>query len=122
MKKASAGYLDELPTSATRATLLPRPEWEEKVLKICRESGVGAQFGGKYLVHDVRVIRARAMRLRVPVAIGVSCSATATSRPRSRPRHLPRRAGEEPRASCRPRLPRCPRPWTSTSTRHGQGA
>ena len=50
-------------------------EWEEKVLKICRESGVGAQFGGKYLVHDVRVIRAPRHAASCPVAIGVSCSA-----------------------------------------------
>lgn len=59
VKKASAGYLDGLPTSGNEGGRCFRDlEWEEKVLKICRESGIGAQFGGKYLVHDVRVIRA----------------------------------------------------------------
>ena len=76
VKKASAGYLDELPTSGNEGGRCFRDlEWEEKVLKICRESGVGAQFGGKYLVHDVRVIRAPRHAASCPVAIGVSCSA-----------------------------------------------
>ena len=76
VKKASAAYLDELPTSGNEGGRCFRDlEWEEKVLKICRESGVGAQFGGKYLVHDVRVIRAPRHAASCPVAIGVSCSA-----------------------------------------------
>ena len=76
VKKASAGYLDELPTSGNEGGRCFRDlEWEEKVLKICRQSGVGAQFGGKYLVHDVRVIRAPRHAASCPVAIGVSCSA-----------------------------------------------
>ena len=76
VKKASAGYLDELPTSGNEGGRCFRDlEWEEKVLKICRESGVGAQFGGKYLVHDVRVIRAPRHAASCPVGIGVSCSA-----------------------------------------------
>ena len=76
VKKASAGYLDELPTSGNEGGRCFRDlEWEEKVLKICRESGVGAQFGGKYLVHDVRVIRAPRHAASCPVAIGVSGSA-----------------------------------------------
>ena len=45
------------------------------MLKICRESGVGAQFGGKYLVHDVRVIRLPRHAASCPAGIGVSCSA-----------------------------------------------
>ena len=45
------------------------------MLRICQQSGVGAQFGGKYLVHDVRVIRAPRHAASCPVAIGVSCSA-----------------------------------------------
>lgn len=58
VKKASAGYLDHLPTSGNEGGRAFRDlEWEQKVLKICQESGVGAQFGGKYLVHDVRVVR-----------------------------------------------------------------
>ena len=76
VKKASAGYLDHLPTSGNEGGRAFRDlEWEEKVLKICRESGVGAQFGGKYLVHDVRVIRLPRHAASCPVGIGVSCSA-----------------------------------------------
>ena len=76
VKKASAGYLDSLPTSGNEGGRCFRDlEWEEKVLKICQQSGVGAQFGGKYLVHDVRVIRAPRHAASCPVAIGVSCSA-----------------------------------------------
>ena len=76
VKKASAGYLDELPTSGNEGGRCFRDlEWEQKILQICRESGIGAQFGGKYLVHDVRVIRAPRHAASCPVAIGVSCSA-----------------------------------------------
>ncbi|MFP4489358.1 MAG: FumA C-terminus/TtdB family hydratase beta subunit, partial [Bacteroidales bacterium] len=50
-------------------------EWEKKVEKICQEYGVGAQFGGKYFVHDVRVIRMPRHAASCPVGIGVSCSA-----------------------------------------------
>ena len=76
VKKASAGYLDELPTSGNEGGRCFRDlEWEDKILKICQEMGIGAQFGGKYLVHDVRVIRAPRHAASCPVAIGVSCSA-----------------------------------------------
>ena len=76
VKKASAGYLDELPTSGNEGGRCFRDlEWEEKVLEICQESMIGAQFGGKYFVHDVRVIRAPRHAASCPVAIGVSCSA-----------------------------------------------
>ena len=76
VKKASAGYLDELPTHGSEAGNYYRDtEWEEKILKICRESGIGAQFGGKYYVHDVRVIRGPRHAASCPVGIGVSCSA-----------------------------------------------
>ena len=76
VKKASAGYLGHLPTSGNEGGRAFRDlKWEEKVLKICRESGVGAQFGGKYLVHDVRVIRLPRHAASCPVGIGVSCSA-----------------------------------------------
>ena len=76
VKKASAGYLDELPTSGNEGGRCFRDlEWEECILKICQQSGIGAQFGGKYLVHDVRVIRAPRHAASCPVAIGVSCSA-----------------------------------------------
>lgn len=76
VKKASAGYLDELPTSGNEGGRCFRDlEWERKVLEICRNSGIGAQFGGKAFVHDVRVIRAPRHAASCPVAIGVSCSA-----------------------------------------------
>ena len=76
VKKASAGYPDELPTSGNEGGRCFRDlEWEERILKICQQSGIGAQFGGKYLVHDVRVIRAPRHAASCPVAIGVSCSA-----------------------------------------------
>lgn len=76
VKKASAGYYDALPTSGNEGGRAFRDiEWEKKILKICQESGIGAQFGGKYLVHDVRVIRLPRHAASCPVGIGVSCSA-----------------------------------------------
>ncbi len=76
VKLASAGYLDDIPTSGNSAGRAFRDlEWEEKVEKICQEYGVGAQFGGKYFVHDVRVIRLPRHAASCPVGIGVSCSA-----------------------------------------------
>ena len=76
VKKASAGYLDHLPTEGKMGGQAFRDlEWEEKVLKICQESGIGAQFGGKYFVHDVRVIRLPRHAASCPVGLGVSCSA-----------------------------------------------
>ena len=76
VKKASAGYFDNLPTSGNDGGRAFRDlEWEEKMLDICRKSGIGAQFGGKYFVHDVRVIRMPRHAASCPVGIGVSCSA-----------------------------------------------
>ena len=76
VKKASAGYLDHLPTEGNEGGQAFRDlEWEEKITKICQESGVGAQFGGKYFVHDVRVIRLPRHAASCPVGMGVSCSA-----------------------------------------------
>lgn len=76
VKKASTGYYDHLPTEGNEGGQAFRDlEWEEKVLKICRESGIGAQFGGKYFVHDVRVIRMPRHAASCPVGLGVSCSA-----------------------------------------------
>ena len=58
VKKASAGYFDHLPTSGNEGGQAFRDlEWEEKITTICQKSEIGAQFGGKYFVHDVRVIR-----------------------------------------------------------------
>jgi fumarate hydratase class I len=76
VKKASAGYLDHLPTEGNEGGQAFRDlEWEEKITKICQECGVGAQFGGKYFVHDVRVIRLPRHAASCPVGLGVSCSA-----------------------------------------------
>ncbi len=76
VKKASAGYYDNLPTEGNEGGQAFRDlEWESKVQKICEESGIGAQFGGKYFVHDVRVIRLPRHAASCPVGIGVSCSA-----------------------------------------------
>lgn len=76
VKKASAGYYDNLPTQGNEGGQAFRDlEWEKRVEQICRESGVGAQFGGKYFVHDVRVIRLPRHAASCPVGLGVSCSA-----------------------------------------------
>lgn len=76
VKKASAKYYDNLPTEGSEAGQAFRDlEWEAKVQKICQESAIGAQFGGKYLTHDVRVIRLPRHAASCPVGMGVSCSA-----------------------------------------------
>ncbi|GHV15616.1 fumarate hydratase class I [Fibrobacterales bacterium] len=76
VKLASTGYLDNLPTSGSKNGRIFRDlEMEEKVKLLAQKSGIGAQFGGKYLVHDVRVIRASRHAASCPVGIGVSCSA-----------------------------------------------
>ena len=76
VKEASTGNLDELPTSGSDGGRAFRDlEWEKKIEKICHEYGVGAQFGGKYFVHDVRVIRLPRHAASCPVGLGVSCSA-----------------------------------------------
>ena len=76
VKEASAGYLDQLPLTGNEAGRAFRDiEWEKKIEKICHEYGVVAQFGGKYFVHDVRVIRLPRHAASCPVGLGVSCSA-----------------------------------------------
>jgi len=76
VKEASAGYLDHLPTEGNASGRAFRDlEWEKRIEKICQEYGVGAQFGGKYFVHDVRVIRMPRHAASCPVGMGVSCSA-----------------------------------------------
>ncbi len=76
VKKASAGYFDELPTEGSMGGQAFRDlEWEARVHKICQESTIGAQFGGKYFTHDVRVIRLPRHAASCPVGLGVSCSA-----------------------------------------------
>ncbi|GFR43178.1 hypothetical protein Agub_g4228 [Astrephomene gubernaculifera] len=76
VKLASCRYLDTLPTSGNAYGRAFRDlEWEERVLKMTRELGIGAQFGGKYFCHDVRVIRLPRHGASCPVGVGVSCSA-----------------------------------------------
>nr|WP_294860521.1 fumarate hydratase [uncultured Fluviicola sp.] len=76
VKKASAGYYDHLPTEGNMGGQAFRDiEWEKRINKICQESTIGAQFGGKYFTHDVRVIRLPRHAASCPVGLGVSCSA-----------------------------------------------
>jgi fumarate hydratase class I len=76
VKKASAGYFDNLPTEGNMGGQAFRDlEWEKRVQLICQESLIGAQFGGKYFTHDVRVIRLPRHAASCPVGLGVSCSA-----------------------------------------------
>jgi len=75
-KYASARYLDTLPESGSAAGRGFRDrELEQQVLEITRRMGIGAQFGGRYFCHDVRVIRLPRHGASCPVAIAVSCSA-----------------------------------------------
>jgi fumarate hydratase class I len=75
-KYASAKYLDALPTAGSAAGHGFRDtELEQQVLELTRRAGIGAQFGGKYFCHDVRVIRLPRHGASCPVAIAVSCSA-----------------------------------------------
>lgn len=75
-KYASAKYLDTLPTEGSiEAHGFRDVELEEEVLELTRRLGIGAQFGGKYFCHDVRVIRLPRHGASLPVAIAVSCSA-----------------------------------------------
>ncbi|MBQ0987696.1 fumarate hydratase [Streptomyces sp. F63] len=75
-KYASAHYLDELPSSGSPTGHGFRDkELEEKVFELTQKIGIGAQFGGKYFCHDVRVVRLPRHGASCPVAIAVSCSA-----------------------------------------------
>src|SRR5690606_32973228 len=75
-KLASAKYLDALPTAGSMLAHGFRDlELEQRVFEMTREFGIGAQFGGRYFCHDVRVIRLPRHGASCPVAIAVSCSA-----------------------------------------------
>ncbi len=76
-KLASTKYLDSLPTTGDAKTGhgFRDLELEEEVLKLTRTIGIGAQFGGKYFCHDVRVVRLPRHGASLPIAIAVSCSA-----------------------------------------------
>ncbi len=76
VKLATARYLDELPTEGNEHGQAFRDlELEAKLLKAAQELGIGAQFGGKYFAHDVRVIRLPRHGASCPVGMAVSCSA-----------------------------------------------
>ena len=75
-KLASTRYLDSLPTSGSKVGHGFRDlDLEQKVLHLAQQTGIGAQFGGKYFCHDVRVIRLPRHAASCPVAMAVSCSA-----------------------------------------------
>lgn len=75
-KLASARYLDKLPVIGSAGGHAIRdPELEQEVLELTRSFGIGAQFGGKYFCHDVRVIRLPRHGASMPVAVALSCSA-----------------------------------------------
>ncbi len=75
-KYASAHYLDTLPTQGSATGHAYRDlEWEDRILELTRQFGIGAQFGGKYFCHDVRVIRLPRHGASCPVGLAVSCSA-----------------------------------------------
>jgi len=76
VKLASVKYYDNLPTSGNEGGQAFRDiELEKKILHMAQESGIGAQFGGKYFAHDIRIIRLPRHGASCPVGLGVSCSA-----------------------------------------------
>ncbi|MEL7273154.1 MAG: fumarate hydratase [Pseudomonadota bacterium] len=76
VKLASTRYLDALPTEGSEAGHAFRDvAMEEEIHKLTQNMGVGAQFGGKYFCHDVRVIRLPRHGASLPIGLGVSCSA-----------------------------------------------
>ena len=76
VKLASARYLDGLPTQGNEHGQGFRDlELEREILQLSRDTGIGAQFGGKYFCHDVRVVRLPRHGASVPIGLGVSCSA-----------------------------------------------
>jgi len=77
VKLASTKYYDDLPTEGDAKTgrAFRDVKWEEYILNMTRKLGIGAQFGGKYFCHDVRVIRLPRHGASCPVGMGVSCSA-----------------------------------------------
>ena len=76
LKLASTHYLDDLPTSGNELGRAFRdPDLEKKIFELSTQIGIGAQFGGKYFAHDVRVIRLPRHGASCPVGLGVSCSA-----------------------------------------------
>lgn len=76
VKLASARYLDDLPTKGSEQAHAFRDiDMEQQVLELTRDMGIGAQFGGKYFCHDVRVVRLPRHGASLPIGLGVSCGA-----------------------------------------------
>ncbi|MEM8540775.1 MAG: fumarate hydratase [Pseudomonadota bacterium] len=76
VKMASTKYLDELPTEGSEQAHAFRDlEMEKEIHKMTQNLGIGAQFGGKYFCHDVRVVRLPRHGASLPIGLGVSCSA-----------------------------------------------
>ncbi|MBE9606299.1 fumarate hydratase [Acetobacteraceae bacterium H6797] len=76
VKMGSTRYYDSLPTTGDKSGHAIRdPELEQEIHKLTQNLGIGAQFGGKYFCHDVRVIRLPRHGASLPIGIGVSCSA-----------------------------------------------
>ena len=75
VKLASARYLDSLPSQGELGQAFRDLEMEQEILDLTRQMGIGAQFGGKYFCHDVRVIRLPRHGTSLPIGLGVSCSA-----------------------------------------------
>ena len=76
VKLASTHFYDNLPTTGNEyGTCIPRHRTGKEVLAEAHKIGLGAQFGGKYLAHDVRIIRLPRHGASCPVGLGVSCSA-----------------------------------------------
>ncbi|MEU0879797.1 fumarate hydratase [Lentzea sp. NPDC005914] len=85
-KLASARYLDNLPTEGSASGHAFRDkDLEQQVLELTRNFGIGAQFGGKYFCHDVRVIRLPRHGASLPVGVAVSCSADRQAKARITP-------------------------------------
>jgi fumarate hydratase class I len=83
VKLASTGYLDHLPTTGSDLGQAFRdPELEKKALQMARETGIGAQFGGRYFALDVKVVRLPRHGASCPVGMGVSCSADRNAKAR----------------------------------------
>jgi len=76
LKLATCKYLDELPTKGNNSGRAFRDkDMEQEVLNMTKNYGIGAQFGGKYFCHDIRVIRLPRHGASLPISIGVSCGA-----------------------------------------------
>jgi fumarate hydratase class I len=76
VKLASAGFLDGLPKRGTKGGVAFRDlGWEERVMRLARETGLGAQFGGTWLAHEARFVRLPRHAGSCPIGLGVSCTA-----------------------------------------------